>query len=223
MALKVDEYTVVLTLTEPMLGTVPKNKDVYTEYIASKLVDRKGEEKAAAETGSDQGTVSLDIVDAADEEVATVLPDSQKGYTGFHTDDGGKAFIYDYQVKGFLKEAGNALKDLLGDARVTALKSKIDSYVFVYPRRIYLNAKLEEPLERPLRAMTMQGPRVTLVKSDVCPAGTSLTVTLKVFPHKDLKEDTLTSLLDYGQFLGLGQWRTGSYGRFTYELSKAQA
>lgn len=220
MALPVTEYLVRLKLTEPMLGTVPKLKNVYTDFVTNKA---PGVEKVEDNIVFFSADATPEEADAVLDEIATVPEEpSGRGWTGFHTDADGKAFIYDYQVKGFFKEAGNTLKDFAGPERtkLQALRSKLDSYMFITPRRIYLNAILEEPLERPLRAMTMQGPRVTLVKSDVCPAGTELVFTLKLLPHRDLTEDVLRLLLDYGEFLGLGQWRTGSYGRFTYELSK---
>jgi hypothetical protein len=31
-------------------------------------------------------------------------------------------------------------------------------------------------------------------------------------------EDTVMEWLDFGELNGLGQWRNGSYGRFTYEI-----
>ena len=75
---------------------------------------------------------------------------------------------------GFLKESGNTLKDQLG---IRNLRSKIDQYIYILPRRIHFAKKPDGVLERPLRAMTMQGPRVALTRSDMVKAGTRLEFT----------------------------------------------
>jgi len=75
-------------------------------------------------------------------------------------------------------------------------------------------------LERPLRAMTMQGPRVTLARSDMIEAGATIDATIRVIGHKEVNEELLYELLGYGEFKGLGQFRNGSYGSFTFEVSK---
>lgn len=106
-----EQYNLKITLIEPMLGTVPKNKEIYKTYIASK---------------TSEGNLA--------EEVETVEEIEEKGWTGFHSDENG-LFIYDYLFKGFIKEARNTLKNIV---KVKALRSKLDSYLFVFPRRIYL-------------------------------------------------------------------------------------
>lgn len=198
--MKYTELELELTLTEPMLGTVPKNPEVYAAYIASKApVPANGEE-----------------------EVETVPPDVEKsGWTGFHQDEQG-LFIYNYMINGFLKEAGTALKSQIG---VSNIKSKIDQFVFVEPRRIYLDKeKPDGCLERPLRALTMQGPRVSLARSDYVSEGTKINVTVRVLDNsatktsKALTAEVIKQLLEYGELKGLGQFRNGCYGRFTAEV-----
>jgi hypothetical protein len=122
-------------------------------------------------------------------------------------------FIYNYCQKGYLKDKANLLKDQL---KLKNLKSKVDDYVFVSPRRIYLNKPSPDGvLERPLRAMTMQGPRVTLARSDLVYAGLELEYGITVVrgPH-GIDEDVLRDILTYGEDSGCGQWRNGGYGTF---------
>lgn len=178
---------VEIELVEPMLGTVPKDPAVYATFIETKKPN-----------------------EIEENESLTVEQIEQKGWTGFHKDEKGY-FIYDYMIRGFLKNAGNILKESL---KIKALASKIDKFVFVFPRRIYLPIKeLTDVLERPLRAMTMQGPRVTLARSDTVPAGTCLQFTIQLLPC-EIDMETLESLFEYGELCGLGQFRNGSYGRF---------
>jgi hypothetical protein len=171
-----------------MLGTVTKDPEVYKTYIESKKPE----------------TITED-------EYLTVEKIEEKGWTGFHHDENG-LFIYEYMVKGFLKAAGNVLKDIL---KIKALRSKIDDFVFIKPRRIYLGQKeADGVIERPLRCMTMQGPRVTLARSDYINDGKELEFEITLIPHKEIKEETLLTLLKHGELMGLGQFRNGGYGRF---------
>ncbi|HEX7022509.1 MAG TPA: hypothetical protein VF171_06605 [Trueperaceae bacterium] len=196
MALPTTTMRVRLTLTEPLLGTVPKNQDVYARYIASRA--------PTPENGDEE-------VETTPEEIESA------GWTGFHSDEKG-LFLYDYQVKGLLKEAGNTLKDLLG---VKALRSKIDSYVFIRPRRIYLGkAEPDGVFERPLRAQTPQGPRVALARSDYVDAGTEVEFEVVVL-EGPVKPKHIEAILEYGALKGLGQFRNGGFGRFTAEVEPA--
>jgi hypothetical protein len=174
-------------LTE-MLGTIPKSQDIFGDYVNSK--------KPESQTENETATVeNLDV----------------KGWTGFHGDDNG-LFIYEYMIKGFLKAAGNTLKDIV---KIKALRSKIDDYVFIKPRRIYLNqAEPDGCVERPLRAMTPLGQRVSLAKSDYINAGKEIEFDITLIPHKEINEDTILTLLKHGELMGLGQFRNGGYGRF---------
>ena len=182
------EIEVEIELIEPMLGTVPKDPVIYKTFIESKKPE-----------------------DILDEESKTVEKIEQKGWTGFHKDEQG-LFIFDYMIRGFLKNAGNVLKDSLG---VKNIKSKIDNQLFVFPRKIYFGkSKPDGIIERPLRAMTMQGPRVTLARSDFVAAGSRLRFVLKWFNGKDINEKIIRECLAYGELQGLGQFRNGSYGRF---------
>lgn len=183
-----EKRTVVIKTITEMLGTVTKDPEVYKTYIESKKPE-----------GIDE------------QEYLTVDKIEEKGWTGFHRDENG-IFIYEYMVKGFLKHAGNVLKDVV---KVKALRSKIDDFVFIAPRRIYVGkAEPDGYIERPLRAMTMQGPRVTLARSDKLNEGLLISFDITLLPHKDLSWDLLRRLFDHGELMGLGQFRNGGYGRF---------
>jgi hypothetical protein len=183
-----EKHEVAIRLITPMLGTVPKDKEVYATFIESKKPE-----------------------DAPDKETETVEEIEEKGWTGFHQDENG-LFVYDYLVKGFLRYAGNVLKD---DLEVKALKSKLTDFLFVFPRRVYLGKiKPDGVLERPLRAQTMQGPRVTLARSDYIAEGTEITFEIGILKHKEITVKLVRQLLDYGALQGLGQFRNGGYGRF---------
>ena len=195
---------VVATLTEPMLGTVPKNREIYTKYIESEKIKRADQE-------------------AGTNEAETVPVDENKGWTGFHSDEQG-LFVYDYLIKGALKNAANVLKDSLKQKN---LRSKFDNCVFVFPRKVRILGDQDAPLmkpdgivERPLRAMTMQGPRVTLARSDSVNVGRKMRFEIRCIETDQIKEmrKTLDACMEYWQLCGFGQFRNGSYGRATVEV-----
>ena len=102
-----------------------------------------------------------------------------------------------------------------------AAKSKFDNFVFVFPRKISLGKKEPDGIcERPLRAETMQGPRVSLARSEVVNAGISFDCEIQLFPGCPITDKMLRQCLDYGKFKGLGQWRNSGKGRFTWEEIK---
>lgn len=189
-------YQVCLTFTEPLLGTVPQNKELYQDFIASKAPM------------------------AVSDEVATVnvAEEVEKGTTGFHRVDG-DPIIYDYVILGFLKDACGMLRRVEGSlsSKVTAYKKIIDGLVFVAPRRIPLlvNGKVDV-LERPLRAQTAQGERVALARSEMVPTGSILEFEVQVLDG--VSEALLREWFAYGKLRGIGQWRNASYGRFHYAL-----
>lgn len=190
-----------IRLLTDMLGTVPKSPEIYKDYIETKKP-----------------------VTVEEDEYLTVEKIEDKGWTGFHSDDRG-LFIYDYMIRGMLKNAGEVLqqgievekekKGVVSKEKLRGIRGKIDKYVFISPRRIYLGKR--EPdgyVERPLRAMTMQGPRVSLARSDYVKEGLEIEFEIELIKNKEITWDIIEMLLSYGKYCGLGQFRNGSYGRF---------
>lgn len=201
--MKVYEMKVHIEFVTDLLGSMPADEELYTKFIAQKAPAdwlRDEEMEDIPETDYDKGV--------------TVFPQDKNGI-----------FLYNYHVKGFLKHAGNVLKDQLG---IKNLRSKIDDYVFIKERKIYLkrNGKpiLEEDgvLERPLRAMTAKGERVTLVASEIINPPAECEFTIQIVEHKEITSNVIRELLDYGQLQGIGQWRNGAYGQFKWREEKAK-
>jgi len=193
-----------LTFTEMVLGTLP-GRSLYEKYILPK-----------APVPDDAETIS---------ELDTVPDDEENGkqiVTRFHRDMDG-LYLIDYQIKGFLKEAANNLKEHLSNAKtkkagIKNLRSKVDNYLFVFPRYIWLASDPDGEYCRPLRAQTAQGPRVTIAVSEYVNPGRSIEISLDLFPGTEISWTTVEEMLDYGKYKGIGQFRNGSYGRFTWEL-----
>lgn len=188
------KYSVELKFIEPILGTVPKDKEIYSTYINSKIEN-------------------------TDDEIETVEDTEDKGWTGFHMLDE-KPILYNYVIKGFFKDACGMLRRSPGSEskKLTAFKKVIDGLIFVSPRQIPIELNGHEMgiLERPLRAQTAQGERVALAKSETCPVGSSIKMEISILGSVSKK--LLIEWLDYGQLRGLGQWRNAGYGSFEYHL-----
>lgn len=200
-----------ITLLDEMLGTAPNDKEIYGNFIASKSPDASTIEEEIASVGVDE------VV--------------EKSMTVFPRDENGKPFIWDYQIKGFFKDACGMLSKVAGkdevtgkkkkavneSGKMTAYKKNIDGLIFVEPRKISINFEGEiGSCQRPLRAQTAQGERVALANSETIPAGATMDIEIQLF--SDDHEKAVLEWLDYGKFRGLGQWRNSGKGRFTYEV-----
>jgi len=197
-----NKYEIELEFIEPLLGTVPKDKEIYASYIQKKVKKSK----------------------SVEDEIETVAEAEEKSWTGFHL-VGGKPIIYDYVLKGFFKDACSMMRRVpkSKSSALKAHKKVIDGLVFISPRRIAINLNGGEigVIERPLRAQTPQGERVALARSDYCPPGSKIKFNLSILGGIGLA--LLKEWLNYGELRGLGQWRNAGYGSFVNKIGKAKA
>lgn len=141
--------------------------------------------------------------------------------------------IGDHMIYGFMKAASEALSRARPKKNATMLQSHsytssiINQHVRCADEFINFDVDVCRTenetinhLQRPLRGMTPQGPRVTLAKSEVVPAGAKLKFVLNVLEGSPLKEKHLNEIFSYGVFTGLGQWRNSGCGMFNYTLKK---
>jgi hypothetical protein len=139
--------------------------------------------------------------------------------------------IGDHMIYGFLKAAGEAISRTLEKKNGTILHSSsytsslINQHVRCEKQFITFDkdiARNEDGtpfyLQRSLRAMTAQGPRISLAKSEVVRAGAKIQFKLNVMAGSQVSKDALNMLFEYGQISGLAQWRNAGYGQFTHEL-----
>ena len=187
-----------LTFDEPLLGTSPANSEIYREFIGSKAPDAASVEDEVAALGADAV--------------------AERGMTVFPRLEDGTPFLWDYQIKGFFKDACGVLRKVPGkrSAKIKAYKKEIDGLIFPQPRKIpmVLSGPVRE-CQRPLRAQTAQGERVSLAMSEEVPEGSA--VEFDIVCLDDGQADNVREWLDYGALRGIGQWRNSGKGRFTWE------
>ncbi len=127
-----------IEFTEMLLGTLAANPEKDTEFISCKHPEGPQKDELQAETPTEE-------VDKQ----ATVFPRDK---------DTKQPLLWDYQIRGFLKEALIALcqtgiytKESMKKARLSlygpTVKKCIDNFVFVKPRKISLQLPDDKPLE----------------------------------------------------------------------------
>lgn len=202
--LETKEMKVRVTFTEEVLGSMPGDPEIARSYVASKSEDAAKIEEEIEMIGVD-GVV-----------------EKQKTY--FHHLPGGQPCLLDYQIKGFFKSACQALNMAYPKTKLPAYKRKIDQLVFVKERLIPFCLPIKTEIgecQRPLRASTAQGERVALANSETVPAGTFIEFTIVTLADPEAKKnemmDRVCEWLDYGQFMGIGQWRSSGKGRFDWK------
>ena len=202
-----------LRFTDPILGMSPSEPEIYTKFIAAK-----------------KPTADFDVqdeLDAIDQE-----SDSVNNITVFPRDSSGTPCFFDYQIRGFFKDACKLLSHVKGvdeatgkrskkqastlSGKLTAYQKVIDGNIFVYPRKIPIHFEGGVALcQRPLRAMTAKGERVSLACSEQINEGAW--IEFDVTLYNDLDLDVLAEWLTYGRDHGMGQWRNSGKGRFLVE------
>lgn len=197
-----------ITLLEEALGSSPSNDDLLGTYIAS---------KAPTEELEAQEIETIKAQNA--EERLTVFPKLPDG----------TPFIYDYQIKGMLKDSCKMLAKAgkagypggKACAAIKAYKQAIDGLIFVEPRCIpyNLHGLKMDYCERILRANTPMGERTSIAKGESVPEGS--TIEFSVVCLDPALEKMVKECLDYGTMRGIGQWRNSGKGRFVWDLLDA--
>ena len=196
-----------LTFVEPVLGTGNSNKEIHSEFIASKAPDARSREEEVAALGAE----------AVDEKTTTV----------FARDKEGRPILWNYQIKGFFKESCAMLQRMKGEkcskysCGLKAYKKIIDGtiephdgdYGRQFPLILPEGAEVGN-LQRPLRAQTAQGERIALASSELVPEGTTCEFWIET---PDEFVNAVNEWLKYGRKHGLNQWRNAGFGRFTFE------
>ena len=138
--------------------------------------------------------------------------------TVFPRNKDGVPIYWDYQIKGFFKDAAGMLRKVPNtkSSKIKAYKKEIDGLIFVKERQIPIHFDGEiGNCERPLRGQTQQGERVALANSESIPAGAWIEFTVQCLT--DGLAGAVTEWLDYGKLRGLGQWRNSGKGRYLWD------
>ncbi len=187
-----------LTFIDEVLGTASADPEIHATYIASKAPDAATLQEEVAALGAEEVT--------------------EKAMTVFPRNEDGVPILWAYQIRGFFKAKCSALRKVKDtkSSKLKAFKKEIDELIFVEPKQIPLVFDGEMgSCQRPLRAETMQGPRVALANSETVPSGATCEFEIICIADGDM--EIVKEWLDMGKWNGLCQWRNGGKGRFTWE------
>lgn len=211
-------YKVEIELITPILGTQATDPKARQFLEQREVEQREDEEVPESEAPSKQ---TFYIHDGADKDFANVvfpanfLPAAP--------------CLLDYEIKGFFKQSAITLPEHLGVPGKKrdypsnqTIKGYIDRWLFISPRHIpFLDSKGERKMQvegniiHPIRAMTRQGERITLIDSDLMNEGTRIKFGIALLQNCPIKGEGLSAWLEYGEEgIGLLGWRTGGWGRF---------
>lgn len=225
---------------------IDKNIDQANKYLAAELPEarRKEDIEAALDKLETILGYELDAQTRADvvagkldplRESLKTLQEKGPGTTVFFWNkEKSRPMIGDHMIYGFMKAAAEAIgrcSKEKGRGKILEsigyTQSIINQHVRLAERYITFDADIvraedgtPQYLQRSLRAETAQGPRITLAKSEIVPEGAKLEFTMRVMdgsPIDDIK--VLKRIFDYGDFVGLGQWRSAGHGMFNYTIS----
>lgn len=227
--IQMETRTYRLTGFTPILGSRPASYELYTQF----LMQKEMKERAKKFKSMSKNEVDAQTQRTIEEEAQYMRDMEQDKMTVFMANDecGGGLMLLDYQLQGFIK---GSLEALTAQTGIKAPRGKVDKFVFVSPRKITIcredgspikqdDPEAAEPCERPLRAMTMQGERVCLASSEQIMDPWQITFSVSLLPNNGSKVssnitfDDIELALDYGELRGIGQFRNGGYGRFTWE------
>jgi len=219
-------FRLSITFLTPTLATLPANRSILGDFIHSKgSTDAQASEEMAA----------MEHVDLDDE--------ANKMKTIFPRDEEGFVHAWDYQWRGFLKDKVDSLVKLgmVKHLSPWTYKAHIDKFVFVDERRIYFlkNGEriTEDPLpllERPVRATTQKGDRISLRASEKLEGGITCVFNIVLLggsrtakksgdSHRaGLNEEELGLCFDLGKRNGFSQWHGGGHGSFEYTLTEIE-
>lgn len=241
--MKNDKYRIEITLLREMLGTNPVDADIHDAHRIErerKLIQEKSKVNTAVNKYADARDISEErkqteiqkIKDRAEELQETIGELDEKGVTCFFREDDGIA-IGDHMIYGFMKAAAEAITrtrakkngTILGSASYT--ESIINQHVRCEEEFIVVAKDIVRKGDgtphycvRSLRAMTAQGPRVSIAKSERIKKGSTFSFTLKVLEGSPLTQKDIEDIFSYGETTGFGQWRNCGKGSFTYKLKK---
>jgi len=195
-------------LITEMLGTTSADPNLHEEYIASKAPDAKSTTEEISAIG-----------------ITEVIEKAKTVFPRLNGKPDGQPFMWDYQIKGFLKAAAQAMARVSTSetAKTKAYIKILTDCVFVFPRKIPLVYEGAEQgivgnIQRPLRGQTAQGERIALANSETVPVGTTFDFEIELLDPK--YEKLVMELLEYSKYKAFLQWRNAGYGRSIITVTK---
>lgn len=217
--IKKEEATITLVTTTDLLGSSPSTDPAkeLKKQEAKKEIKRLEKALNRRSTTAEEAEIIEQRIQQILEDLEEhgISLDDERQITIFPRDSEGRLSILHYQILGLLKETAYNFK------RERNIKNLISRYVKIEPRIIPMKRDgeyLYQPddlLTRPLRAMTPQGPIVSLATSELLRPEIEIIFSVRVANLEGMSLQKILDLFEIAsEWGGLLQWRTGGYGRF---------
>lgn len=223
-----------VTLITEMLGTFPTDPDIYVAFIEERkkrdtlgLFPKDFDIKKELENISRAAKANDWMSDEnPDNNPNVITTNNPKVLTAFPRDENYNLIMYDYQIRGFFKEACGSLRSIKDSewgkesTKIKNYKKVIDGGVFVTPEYIPIHIAEGKTISIESRSLRAQSPtppyeRVCISSSETVPRGSWFEFEIM---YPDSFDKAIKEWMDYGAFKGFLQWRSGGKGRFTYEI-----
>jgi len=189
-----------------LLGSIPKDPKVFENFIFKPNEEEIKKEKEKRK--------ELKLNDSDIDELLTIPIDTNNStISSFHKNPNiENPCIMGYHIKGFLKNAGNIMKDAIG---IKNLRIKINNFVSIEDEFIPLSNPIEGLYTRTIRGMTAMGERIVVKGSDYVESGTKAKFTLILINNKEVTTEIIKQLFLFAECnIGLGERRNDGFGRF---------
>lgn len=201
-------YEVEIEYEKPVLGGIPKAKDVIAKWVESRA-KKKG--RPPEEIQKMVEKISDEVYISGEEEV-------ERLWTTFKADENG-LYIEDRNIKAMLREAATTLGYFRGQGSMQRKQTFQHGLVIKpYKVRFYRDGEvIKEPeatQERPVLIDYKGTPMAALKKEDVILPGARSKFYIAVIDNDAFKRDDFVNMLELCQEIGIGAARSQQFGKF---------
>jgi len=191
-----------------LCGSVPLKKEIVSSWLEARMPKEKPEDGKS--------------IEEIKQEVLESIEDIQEKVTlGFQNNPKGLV-VRSGTIKAHLKDCSNQIKDSI-KPQIKAFRSKVANKLYVKEYWIHLNRdgnainEADGEFDQPVHVMTAQGPRNALKTIRYVEQAT-LEFTLMLLEDKEITEEVIEKVFEYGSVHGYGGERGMGEGRYSYEI-----
>jgi len=201
-------YEVVVEYEKPVLGGIPKSKDVIAKWVESR----------AKKKGKLPEEIQKLVEKISDEVYVGEEGDIDRLWTTFKADEKG-LYIEDRNIKAMLREAATTLGFFKGSGSTQRRQTFQHGLVIKpYKIRFYRNGEIikepEEVQERPVLIDYRGNPMAALKREDVILPGARSKFYIAVIDNDAFSREDFVNMLELCQEIGIGAARSQQFGKF---------
>ena len=199
---------VELKFSGRLCGSVPLSKEIIDDWLEARMPKNKPEDGKSLEEIKQEVLQSIENIE-------------EKVTLGFQQNGAGLV-IRGGTIKAHLKDCANQIKDVIKPG-IKAFRSKIANKVYIDEYFIHLKKngsplmEVDGEFDQPVHVMTAMGPRNALKKIRYlqCP---EIEFTMKVLTDKEVGEEVIEKIFEYGSIHGYGGERGMGEGRYSFQI-----